>query len=452
MSSFFVRIKRHLFENIKDRIPVEVNKVLIELNCWPTLVFGREYKEHFSNLKNNQINPNLEQQVLNITNFCLKNVPYYRKRYSRYSIKSIADFYKIIKPIDKQEVLDNFEDFIADGIKMSDYDFVTTGGTSGKPLNLYLPKKRYAVELATLHYVWGKLGYNFSKRGVIRNTKLKKNKDYIINPISKEFIFDGFRLNNDYFETIFDTLKRNNINFLHGYTSNLFLFGKFLIANNKDFSFIKGLFTTSENTSQLMNSFFNQELKIPHMNFYGHTEKLVFASYCENTDFYHVDSFYGYTEILNSSNKRSKFGEITGTTINNYGMPLLRYKTGDYTQVAECGCENCDFKGLIFKEIYGRWDGSKIYNKDGSSVTTTALNLHSELYAKIEGIQYFQHQKGKLQVRIIKGEAFSKTTELELRDEILSKFNLDFELDIKYVGALEKKSNGKFLLLISKIH
>jgi phenylacetate-CoA ligase len=443
------QIKRFVFENIKNNIPNCFNDLIIKLNTDPSLVFGADYKKYFDRLAHhNGINPNIEQELLNIVNFTLANSPYYKKRYKDKKINSIEDFKNTIEPINKQTVLDNFDDFIVDKHKC---DLITTGGTSGRPLSLYLPKNRFITELATLHYTWSKVGYNFSTRAVIRNEKLPDGKDFIINPISKEYIFDGFKLNDDYFEVIFKTLKRKNIKYVHGYTSNLFLFGKFLIEKNKDYSFIKGLFTTSENLTPLMESFFENTLKIPHINFYGHSEKLVFGAFCKDTSNYHIDSFYGYTELLNDECCESDYGEITGTTLHNLNMPLLRYKTGDFAERSLSNCTACGFSGLTLKKIHGRWAGSRIYNKDGTFITTTALNLHNDIYYKIDGIQYFQEKKGVLDVRVIKRDNFDEQTKTLLEKTIKQKFNSDFEMNLVFVNDLEKLPNGKFLLLISKI-
>tara|TARA_R110002051_G_scaffold313322_3_gene389310 strand:+ start:416 stop:1750 length:1335 start_codon:yes stop_codon:yes gene_type:complete len=442
------QLKRFIFENIKKNVPNTVNDFIIRLNNNPNLIFGTEYKMFFNKLKKyNGVNPNLEENLLEVVNFTIQNSTYYKKLYKDKTIKSIKEFENIIEPIDKQIVLNNFNDFI---INKNDCDLVTTGGTSGRPLSLYLPKKRFVSEIATLHHVWSKIGYDFSTRGVIRNEKLPSGKDFIINPISKEYIFDGFRLNTEYFETIFKVLKSKKIQYIHGYTSNLFLFGKYLIEKNKDYSFIKGLFTSSENITPLMEDFFDSTLKIPHINFYGHSEKLVFGAYCSGTSNYHIDSFYGYTEII-KVNTEEKFGEITGTTLHNLNMPLLRYKTGDFAEIGKNNCKYCGFKGLILKKIHGRWDGSRIYNKDGTFVTTTALNLHNEIYFKIDGIQYYQHEMGILEVRIIKRNNFEQNTKELLEKAIKLKFNSDLKINLVFVNELEKNPNGKFLGLISKV-
>ncbi len=442
-------LKRFIFENIKNNIPNSVNELIIKINKNPNLIFGAEYKSYLKKLnQHNGINTHLEQDILKVVNFTINNSPYYKKQYKDKKINSIDDFKNTIEPINKQVVLENFNDFI---ISSSNCDLVTTGGTSGRPLSLFLPKNRFTTELATLHYTWSQVGYNFSSRAVIRNQKLPKGREFIINPLSKEYIFDGFKLNVEYFESIYKTLQVKKIQYIHGYTSNLFLFGKFLIEKNKEYSFIKGLFTSSENVTPLMEDFFENTLKIPHINFYGHSEKLVFGAYCKETSNYHIDSFYGYTEILDNDNYDNVFGEITGTTLHNLNMPLLRYKTGDYAEVSPENCPSCGFNGLILRKIHGRWDGSRIYNKDGTFVTTTALNLHNDIYFKIDGIQYYQDTKGVIEVRIIKRDNFDDNTETLLVKTLRQKFNSDLKLDIVYVNTLEKNPNGKFLVLISKI-
>lgn len=443
------QIKRLVFENIKKNVPNSVNDLIIKLNKNPNIIFGAEYKDYLSKLKkHNGINPNLEKETVEVANYAIKHSPYYKKLYKDKIIHSIKDFKNTIEPINKQTVLDNFENFI---INKTNCDLVTTGGTSGRPLSLYLPKNRFVTELATLHYNWSKIGYDFSIRAVLRNEKLPKGRDYIINPISKEYIFDGFKLNDSYFEIIYETLKKKNIKYLHGYTSNLFLFGKFLVEKNKNYSFIKGLFTSSENITPLMEDFFKNTLRIPHLNFYGHSEKLVFGAYCGDKSNYHIDSFYGYTEILDGNNNKSDFGEITGTTLHNLSMPILRYKTGDYADVGSNNCESCGFNGLMLNKIHGRWDGSRIYNKDGTFVTTTALNLHNDIYYKIDGIQYYQDKKGVLDVRIIRRDDFEEDTKELLEKTIKLKFNNDLKMNIIFVTELEKNPNGKFLGLISKV-
>lgn len=83
---------------------------------------------------------------------------------------------------------------------------------------------------------------------------------------------------------------------------------------------------------------------------------------------------------------------MVGTTFDNLGQPLIRYKTGDFSSYLEYNTSG----KKILNGIEGRWYDMKIYNEDNTFVTPTALNLHDQLYTHIEGLQYYQKHKGNL--------------------------------------------------------
>jgi phenylacetate-CoA ligase len=446
------QLKRFVFENVKNLLPNSINNIIAHNNKKASLVFGNNYVKHLKDLKNGSKGIDTEKLLLKTVNNAIKNVPYYRNLYKGKVIDSIETFKNTIEPIDKNVVLINFNDFIADNIDLNRFDYVTTSGTSGIPLRMYLPKDRFSIEIATLHHYWSKIGYDFSKRAVIRMGQFSQKKQIEINPVSKEYIFDGYRLNDTYLLEIYNNIKKYRIEFLHGYPSNLYIFGKFLIKHKLDYSFIKGMFSSSEQVSPHMYVFFSDILKIPFVDFYGHTEKLIFAATNGITSEYYVDALYGYTEILDSENNDSVEGELVGTTLYNTGMPLIRYKTGDEAFLSNKSTkDDIKYGCLILKEIKGRSNNSKIYYKNGDFVTATALVLHGEIYKKIDGLQYFQKEKGKLEIRVIKNKCFDHQTETDLKEIFNSKFIHKLDYNIVYVNKVQRTANGKVLLLISKV-
>ena len=77
--------------------------------------------------------------------------------------------------------------------------------------------------------------------------------------------------------------------------------------------------------------------------------------------------------------------------------------------------------------------------------------MHSELYTKIEGFQYFQNEYGKLKVRIIKGENFKEQDHIKFYNHFKNAYGDENEVEIVYNEPLEIQKNGKFLSLISKV-
>ena len=430
-----------------SRMPVWVNLLIMKLNRRPSLIFGDRYLEKYNDFFLNKSSNNF----VNFVNFALNNIDYYRRRYPCVEIKSLNDFKKLVGTISKDDVLSHMELLTAKDTKGS--DVCTTGGTSGKPLKLLLPKSRYADELGALHALWSRLGYNFSVRAVVRNERLD-GRDYIVNPITKEFIFDGFRSDPGYLDTIYHVMRKYNISYYHGYTSNAERFVAHLLLRKYDYSFLKGLITSSENFYDHQRALFNKLVGVKHLNFYGHSEKLLIGGWCEEGGAYHFYSSYGYPELLDENNNDisevNAIGELVGSTNYNIYMPLIRYRTGDFAVKAPENCHACGFHGLSVYKILGRWKGERIYNKDGSFVSTTALNLHNHIYEHIDGLQYCQVENGSLEVRVVPGEGYNSKIENELLNCIIKVLHSDAVVTIRRVKDVERLPNGKYLLLIGK--
>jgi phenylacetate-CoA ligase len=438
------------------RLPPGFNFALSKLNNNPSRIFGKQYQYHVQELKNRPATDReREEKLVKIANYVIRHIPYYNRIYGNTTVASVKEFQDTFGFITKPTVLEEPADFRPADFAISTYDLVTTAGTSGKPLQLYVPKKRYALEWATVHDAWGRVGYHFHHRAVLRNHRLPANRIYEVNPFTKEVIFDNFRMTDEYMREIYAVLKRYGIQFMHAYPSAVQQFAAFCAEEKLDLSFLKAFLSSSENVYPQQLAQVRRQTGARMFSFYGHTEKLLFGAFCEHTDHFHMDPDYGFFELIDEEGKPVKtpgqIGEMVGTTLNNLGMPLIRYKTGDHAEYLGDHCPHCHRKMPILKRIMGRWDGEKIYNPDGTYVTTTALNLHDDLYAKIGGLQYYQREKGILDVRIIKTPQFTQHDEEKMLRTIREKLHPSAVVNIKPVERLERKQNGKFLLLISEV-
>lgn len=430
------------------RNPNWMNSLLMKVNIWPEKLYGEQY------LKNRIISAlqNTESKLVAIVNYAIERVPYYRNLYD-HPITDLNDFRNRIGFINRKVVGDFNTDFISETINPAEYTEGTTGGTSGKPLRFLNSKNRHEIELAVMHNLWSRTGWNFDTRGVLRNHSLPFNKVYKINPITKEYIFDNYRLNNEYVKDIYTVLKRNNISFIHAYPSAAYQFCKLCKEMGLDLSFITCFLCGSESVMEFQHNLITKELGIKIYSWYGHSEKLVLGGYCEHNSNYHMEPSYGYFELIDSNNQPitqiGEVGEIVGTTLHNFGMPLIRYKTGDYAEYVGDNCPDCGREMPVIKNIQGRWDKNQILKKDGTYITTTSLNLHSDLYNYIDGIQYVQNQPGELVVLIVKNNFYNAGHEELLKTHFLIAMGQGNEVKIEYVESLVLQPNGKFELLIN---
>jgi len=446
-----MNIKEYILKSI-IKFPNSVNRILLKANVFPKLVYGKSCLEYTNNFIIYDFRHDyLINKLFKVANHSIQSVPFYKKKSNFHEVLTLEDFKDNFGFIDKDIVMNDFDSFVQADIDRSFYIKGTTGGTSGKPMQLLMPKDRYIRELGAVHALWGMYGFNYDVRAVLRNHKVENG--YTINPITKEFIFNGFDLTDRNFETMYLVMKKNNIKYLQCYPSSGYEFAMYLKNNNLDVSFIKAFFVSSENILEHQRSLV-KSIGINYFSLYGHSEKLIMSANCPHSDYYHIIPDYGYFELVDENGEviteEGVIGEMVGSTISNYGFPLLRYKTGDFSEYINIDCE-CGYKGKALKTIYGRWSGDRIYNKDGTFVTTTSLNLHNDLYSVIDGLQYVQNKKGVLIINIIPGEYFNKVHEKRIYEHYKSKFNNDADIVVLLVDALKRQDNGKFLLLLSSI-
>ena len=353
--------------------------------------------------------------------------------------------------INKNTILESFDKMI---IKKSGADYVTTGGTSGKPLGFYINKNRKGFEWFWMTNNWNKVGFTLKDyRAVLRNHKLKERK-FQIDPLVREYRYNNFSLNDSYIDYVIKHSLENNIKFLHAYPSAAYMLASRIKKMKSKHSFNTFL-CGSETVFPFQKELIQKELEIRMYTFYGHTEKLILAgeeSVCEN---YHSNPFYGFTEIIDGSGSPIKTaglsGELVGTGFINTKMPFIRYKTGDFAEYVGEICPNCGHIGLTFKNVKGRWIGDKIYKSDGAVITTTALNLHNDAYHYIKNIQYKQEQKGELEVRIVPENNYNSLIKEKLLNELILKVGNNLKINIVEVESVEYTQNNKFQLLIQKI-
>jgi len=389
------------------------------------------------------------QRLLSVLRHGLATVPYYRQRYAGQVIKSVEDI-KRFAFIDRQIVVDHFEQFISEGLRRSAYELGTTGGTSGAPLKLLIPKNRYIVEWGTMLELWGKAGYRGEVRAVLRNHRLADGK-MRSRPLMRELLFDNFRLSDDYLGMIYEIIDKRRIAFLHAYPSAAYRFASFLEKEKLPLRYLRTVLSGSENIYPHYQQLIQGRLGLRFYNWYGHAERLVLGGYCQENDLYHIEPMYGYFELLDEGGapitKAGEVGEIVGTTLHNYGMPLIRYRTGDYAEYAGDYCPLCHRSLPLLANIRGRWSGERIFCLDGSFITTTALNVHDDVLAKIRGMQYEQDRPGHLRVSVIPGPGFSDRTVSELKGFYLDRLGVGHDLEVLVVRELKRRPNGKFLLL-----
>lgn len=420
---------------------------------------GQSYKE-WNNFLKKEFGSEYPLIKLRETLFLAQNqVPYYQKQFAALGIPGIElKKFKEIEQlpfITKEIIKENFKEFINPEYKSSFY--VTTGGSTGEPMKFLQSKNIWAKELAFVNFIFSKLDYNpsllkASFRGA-QFSKLKKNTYWHHNPIQNEIQFSPFHLNSTTISFYIQEFNTKRPKFIQGYPSAILNFIRLSITSNHNLTaVIKGVFLISENFEKKDVEFIKEFFKCPVLSFYGHSERLVIApTIDEYAQVYEIDQRYGYFELIsengNTISNTNLTGELVGTSFDNMAMPLIRYRTGDYSSFHS----STNYNGIKINPIEGRWKKEFIEGKNGEELTLTAINFHSSHFDRINSYQFLQEKKGYCKLLITANAKISQN-QLEAISKVVNlKIGHAVELSIQQIDTPILTNRGKQLKLIKRM-
>lgn len=432
--------------------------------------YGRSFFDTYNTVKKfefaskEEIDEFQNMKVIDIVNYAYNNIEFYRKKYDEYgvdinSIKGVKDLKKL-PLISKEEVIENMEDMIPRSLNKNKLRYITTGGTSGKPMGIYTSYDNEIIEWANVVAFWSRIGYKKeSCRAVFRGKRLscvEQGRYWIYDSIKKELSISTFHMNDENMMDFFNQINRYKPEFFHGYMSAIVTFTNFMKKNNLKLDYkLKAILATSENIYKHQVEFVEEYYNTRVFSFYGHTERLIFAGECEGSRQYHVNPTYGFAEIVNEKGEvvdNGEIGELVGTGFINKIMPLIRYKTGDIAKLSRNQkCDSCGRNHQIIENVEGRWKQEMLVKKDGTLFSMTSLNIHSEIYSEIEKFQLYQDTPGEIVLKVVPKAGTTQDKINILIEEMLGKVGEGVNIYPEVVNSIDNKKNGKFMFVEQKL-
>ena len=385
-----------------------------------------------------------------------ETVPYYRRMLRRLGMAAedvtCPDDWAKLPLIDKAIVREHREELIAENMKNRLLP-VTTGGSSGEPLHLFLEKGRTrALERAFMWRQWGWAGFRVGERtAVIRGHAIPEGL-WRREPIDNQLIVNSFALTEENCEQVFEELQRFRPTSIQGYPTSLLILAGWMKRNRPGaIPSLKVLLCGSENLLPTQKRVLEQTFRCRAYNWYGHTEACCLAGYCDKADHYHVYSEYGYAELIDPEGRSLPWedgqkGEIVATSFINDAMPLIRYRTGD---VAIAGPETCvcGRSYPLLRRIEGR-EHDYVIAADGHRMALGFLyGGHWAALGRIRQVQFEQRVPGHMIVRLAVVPSFSQRDEREIRDAIGRRVGTSITFQFEYVDQIPLTARGKHVLL-----
>jgi len=391
--------------------------------------------------------------------YAYENVPFYYKTFNKLGIdpSDINDLNNLrnFPLIDKKIIEQKYDDFISKKIKSNKMFYVSTGGSSGKSFKFYQSNNVWKKELA-FHRHYLEERFSYCDRDKIASFRggdfkdLKENAYWIENPIRNEIHFSPFKLSYKSAKYYVEKLNEVKPSFIFGYYSSI----KNLISFIKDLkltlNFVpKAVILISENISNENLIEVYEFFKAEPFSYYAHSERIILAPLANDLSSYQIDYRYGFFDLIdnqgNTIEEENKTGEIIGVSFDNYAMPLIRYRTGDFTKYL-------DFKNHKIDFVSGRWHQDFIIGFNGERITSAMLNVHSEVFDKVYSYQFIQESIGKVILYLIAGDNFSKEDLESIEKAYKLKFGDSFLFEVNIGQSPILTERGKFKLIYNKLN
>lgn len=236
----------------------------------------------------------------------------------------------------------------------------TTGGSTGEPFGFYNLRQSLDLEYLLQSRLYYLMGWKYNETIVSFDGYNPGNDE---NQISRKDVnfpygkyhFSSYLLTEKRIRQYVEELNAINPTVFRGYSSSIsklcYLIEKYSLKLN--FS-LKGIYVTSDTCTKEDEIIIKRVLNCPVWGQYGHTEVSIFAIKHPESEQYLCNPIYGYTEIINRESGKhvgiGETGEIIVTGFSSYGLPFIRYATGDMAVYG--GLDK--FHNVILSNLQGR--------------------------------------------------------------------------------------------------
>lgn len=402
------------------------------------------------------------QRLAALIRHAYENVPYYRRLFEDRHLrprdfKEIGDLQKL-PVLTKEEVRRNVEDLKADNV--NELFVQRTSGSSGVPLKFYLDPTAIKLAPAFIWRHWTWAGYRVHDRcAIIKGQhEFPKGAMWYLDSGRRHLLMSSLQLGPKNVSRFVERLRRFDPQVVRAYPSTACILAEHIRQHGIRDIRPKCVITSSETLFAHQREVIESQFQCKVFDYYGMAERVAIVTQCAEGG-YHVNSEYGILEIISEGHpaRPGEMGHMVATGFTNYGMPLIRYDTGDIATPSDAAC-SCG-RGLpLIASIEGRIR-DVIVTPSGRHVPSTFVPYlfyqDPDDYRKsgIKGIaqyQVVQEEEDRIVVRIVSEPGFSRQ-DFNYIIRNFAEFMPDVRVQIELVDQVTMSQVGKRRLVMSRV-
>lgn len=378
-----------------------------------------------------------------------RTTPYYRDLLKREST-DISE----IPPLEKMNVRTQLESLCSESVPPTQRIRNATGGSTGAPLVFYQDRDYWNQRNMSVYYFDGWAGWNFGDPqliiwGALADLQHKRHWKHRLNDFWRnQHWLNGFQLTDQAMQATFQKMDSWQPQTLLAYPSSLHAFAAFLTENGLVPKWnLKGIITSAEMLHPHYRDLAESVFRTKVYNRYGSREVGLIAMECHEGRM-HINCHDLYIEV-DSPDPYAEPGDLLITHLNNYTMPLIRYRIGDIGRLSDeiCPCGN---QLPILGALLGR--------STATFRTRTGTRIHGGYFTQqfynalgVDQFQLIQESFERCVLKLVINTHWQEATRRKLVQQIQDALGADVVVKVEFVSEIPLPISGKREFTISKV-
>lgn len=391
------------------------------------------------------------EQLNRILRWAEQYIPYYRDRSpGNLPLRDIADL-SAWPLIDRRIVARDPESFQDRNLPPWRLRHGTTSGRTGNPLRIpwEWPSSTWWEEAHVRRAMtWAGIGPG-TPVAILRGNKVHgprgpETRSVQFVPHRNRLVLSLFQLNEETVIRYVDKMNTHGIRALQAYPSAAIRFVRLMEEQGCAPPELKAVCTSSEQLGSAERIAIEKFFGVRVFDLYGHAERAVAASQCEENKDYHVFDEYGFLELIDANGSPctpGNAGEIVATGFLNRAMPFIRYRTGDFAEFSQNRCP-CGRNLTALSSLSGR-PPEYLVDFHGNPISIR-MGLGHEALKGVIALRFYQSRPGYAVLHVVPGKNEHND---DIRGRLLKEFDQRFgnrmEIDFKFVDFLEPGPDGR---------
>lgn len=328
-----------------------------------------------------------------------------------------------------------------------------TSGTTGSPLKIFQDLQAINRENAFIQRQldWAGLSPK-SRRAWLRGDMVTpviqaKPPFWRLSRAENMLLLSSYHLSEATAPAYLDALAKFNPVVIQTYPSSVGFLASWLEATGRSYggSALRGIVTSSESLSEIQRAQIERRFGCRVFDWYGQFERVAAIGTCEHGA-YHVMADYSLAEFLPAGDGTY---EVVGTSFNNFAMPLIRYRTGDYVEIPEDSAPcRCGRSFPIVRAIQGRNDDI-VKLPDGRHIGRL-----DHIFKGVSGVieaQIRQEALDRIDILVVPGAGYGSTVERLLMHNARERIGHNITIAVRTLDNIPRTRNGKFRGVVCEV-